>query len=945
MAAARPYRPRPQAQKPGATPSGSALPPPGDENAFYVIDLSGYVFRAYHAIPPLSNSRGEPTHAVYGTTQMIKLLMDDRRPAHLAVAMDSKGGGFRREIDARYKANRLQAPDDLASQMRRTEQIVRTYGIPVFQVDGLEADDLIATMAMQILGASPLTRMVVVSSDKDLMQLVGDRLVLWDTMRDKVFGEPEVIEKFGVGPGKLRDLLALMGDSSDNIPGVPSVGPKTAADLITQFGSIDHLYEQLHGHTAAAEKLRPKLREALLANEADARISQRLVSLRSDAAIAAEIGNLAFKPPEGSTVVELRKLFSELEFSRLVDQLTAVPRTVTRVYRTIHTRAELQTFVEQARAAIGNDERARLSVAVQATSTRTIDAALIGIGLSFAPGEAVYVPIAHRYLGAPAQVPIADVREVLGPLLGDASIKKVGHDLKHELEILEVAGMPMKGAAFDVLLAAYLLDPEAPNELREIAQSELSVQLSTYDQVTHKDAIRRGQQLPFDEVPIEDATRFIGAHADLSRELAERFAGRIDGAGMSKLLCDVEMPLTEVLATMELIGVKVDVDKMKKLGAEVELQLSELEERARGVLRDAGAGEEAIREFNIASPKQLETILFDVLKLPVIKRTKTSRSTDADVLEELSSKHPLPVVALEHRSIAKLKGTYLDALPKLVSPKSGRIHTTYDQHVAATGRLSSVDPNLQNIPIRTELGKKIRAAFVAPPGFVLMSADYSQIELRVLADLSKDPTLIETFRRGEDVHTRTARELFMEGRDEKPTAEMRRRAKAVNFGVVYGQGDSALARSLDITRDEAAGFIARYFERYSSVRAYMDEQIEIARKGGGVRTLLGRRRFLADIHSANRALRLQAERIARNTPIQGTAADILKLSMVALKEPLVEGARMLLTVHDELVFEVPEARVEEAAKVAKAKMEGVVTLSVPLVVDVGWGNDWESAKA
>jgi DNA polymerase I len=918
------------------------LPPPGDENAFYVIDLSGYIFRAYHALPPLSNSKGEPTHAVYGTTQMIKMLIDDRKPAHLAVAMDSRGGSsFRRELDPRYKANRQEPPSDLSSQMARAEEIVRAYQIPVFKVDGLEADDLIATIAQRVRAEAPAMRMVIVSSDKDLMQLVDERLVLWETMRDKVYGVPEVAEKFGVDPSQLRDLLALMGDSSDNVPGVPSVGPKTAADLIKKFGTIDAMYERIH---LGDEGLRPKLREALLAHEADARISQRLVDLKRDAEVVLDLQALRYAAPDGEQAIALRQLFSDLEFTRLVDQIQ-VKRTITRTYRTLREPQELAAFAAEVRATIAADPAARLSVQVQASGSRTADAALIGLGLAVVPGEGVYVPLGHRYLGAPTQPSIAGVREVLGPLLADASIPKVGHDLKRAIEVLQVAGLPLAGVSFDVLLASYLLDPEAPNELRELAQAELGHQMPTYDQVTHKDAIRRGQQLAFDEVAIEEATPFMAGMADVARELAERLAPRIDGAGMEKLLRDVEIPLTSVLAEMELTGVLVDIPRLKQLSGEVDAQLKAFEEQARALLREAGASDELVRDFNIASPKQLETVLFDLLKLPVQKRTKTGRSTDADVLEELSDKHALPGVALEHRSIAKLKGTYLDALPKLVSPKTGRIHTTYDQHVAATGRLSSIDPNLQNIPIRTELGRKIRAAFVAPPGHVLMSADYSQIELRVLADLSKDPTLIDAFTKGEDIHTRTARELFMEpGDTSEPTKEMRRRAKAVNFGVVYGQGENALARSLGITKDEAAGFIARYFERYSHVRAYMDEQIEVARRGVGVRTLLGRRRFLADILSANRALRMQAERIARNTPIQGTAADILKLAMVALKEPVVPGARMLLTVHDELVFEVPEDRVEEAARIAREKMTNVVRLAVPLVVDAGWGKTWAEGK-
>ena len=923
-----------------AEKSGAALPPVGDEHALYVVDLSGYVFRAYHAIAPLSNSKGEPTHATYGTTQMLKRLVDERKPAHVVVAMDSKTPSFRKAIDPRYKANRPPPPPDLSLQMSRCEEIARAYGMPILQREGVEADDLIASLAQRLERQHPQLRVVIVSADKDLMQLVDERLVLWDTMRDKVYGAAEVVEKFGVPPSQVRDLLALMGDASDNVPGVPGVGPKTAADLLRQFGSIDSLYERLD------EVTKSRLKQSLLDNRDEALLSRTLVTLKDDEPVSVDLST-RWAPPKGQAAEALRRLFVELEFSRLVDTVE-VARATTRSYRAVTQEAELAAFVDAAREALRRDPTARLAIDTESTSLRPVDATLVGLSLAFRPGEAVYVPIAHRYLGAPAQLPIERVRAILGPLLADPALPKVGHNLKFDGEMLSLADLPLAGAELDTLLAHYLLDPEAPHGLKELAQTELGVQMTSYDQVTRKDAQKRGHQLSFDEVPIEDAAPYAAADADLSRELAERLVPRVEAAGLGKLLRDVEMPLSGVLADMELAGVEVDVATLRRLGAEVEAQLREIEERARSIVAAdprVEAPEEAARAFNVASPKQLEAILFDVLKLPVVKRTKTGRSTDAEVLEELADKHPLPGVVLEHRALFKLKGTYLDALPKLVSPKTGRIHTCYQQHVAATGRLSSTDPNLQNIPIRTELGRKIRGAFVAPKGFALMSADYSQIELRVLADLSKDPILIDAFRRGEDIHARTARELFLHDAHatQEPTKEMRRRAKAVNFGVVYGQGEAALAKSLDIAREEAAGFIERYFERYAGVRSYMDEQIERARRGEGVRTLLGRRRFLPDIHSPNRALRLQAERIARNTPIQGTAADILKLAMVALRAPVVAGARMLLTVHDELVFEVPEDRVDEAARIVREKMEGVVELAVPLLVEIGSGETWAEA--
>jgi DNA polymerase-1 len=955
----------------GAMPP-TRLPPAADPHAVYLLDLSSYVFRAYHAIAPLSNSKGEPTHAVYGTAQMLKRLLDDRRPTHFAVCMDSGQPSFRKAIDPRYKANRPEPPPDLSQQIQRCEALVRAWGMPVFRGDGIEADDFIATVVERLRAEDPEAAVVIVSGDKDLMQLCGAGVVLWDTMRDKVYGPREVEEKFGVPPTQLRDLLALMGDSSDNVPGVPGVGPKTAADLIRKFGDLESMYVALHA--GEVEGVRPKLRQNLLDNEAEARLSQRLVTLRNDAEATVDRNALAFAAPDAERAQALRSLLLDLEFQRLADALlapsnagassSATPRASARDgskepapaapsaparerrYEAITTLEQLRAFVAALESARAQDKGLALALDTESTSLRPIDATLVGLSLSFEPGRGFYLPIAHRYLGAPAQLPLEVVRAELGPVLADPTLPKIGHNLKFDAEMLALAGMPLGGDKLDTLIAHYLLDPEAPHGLKELAANQLGVTMITYDQVTRKDAQKRGQQLSFDQVPIEDATPYAAADADLSGELAARLLPDLDAAGLSKLLREVEMPLADVLATMELAGIAVDVELLARIGVEVDAQLRSIEERARAILTEATGDADVARGFNLASPRQLEEVLFDKLGLRVIKRTKTARSTDAEVLEELADEHPLPAVVLEHRQLGKLKGTYLDALPKLVSPKSGRLHTNYQQHIAATGRISSTDPNLQNIPVRTDLGRRIREAFVAPPGFVLLSADYSQIELRVLADLSKDPILIDAFAHDEDVHSRTARELFLpKGSTEEPTKDMRRRGKAVNFGVVYGQGEAALGKQLGIPRAEAAEFIARYFDRYAGVARYMQAMIEQARAGEGVRSLLGRRRFLPDIHSGNRALRLQAERIARNTPIQASAADILKLAMIALRDPVVPGARMLLTVHDELVFEVPEAKVAEAAETIRTTMASVVKLAVPLVVDVGWGRSWADAHA
>jgi len=554
----------------------------------------------------------------------------------------------------------------------------------------------------------------------------------------------------------------------------------------------------------------------------------------------------------------------------------------------------------------------------------------VGVALAWQPGKAVYLPVGHRYMGCPKQASLADLREHLLPLFADATIGKSALDLKRVDVVLAHAGFSFTGYAFDAGLAAYLLDPEARNEREPLVQRELGVVPSSYDSLTKK---KRGQTLDFDELSVEEASQYVGASAVFSYHLQERLMPRLAEAGLDGLLKELELPLAALLARMEERGVLVDTERLAVLGRECEREIQRLEAEAHGL---------AGRVFNVNSPRQLETLLFDEFGLKPLRRTKTARSTDADTLEALAELHPLPKVILEIRQVSKLKGTYIDALPLLLNPATGRIHTSWEQTVAATGRLSSTDPNLQNIPIRTELGRKIREAFVPPPGCLLVSADYSQIELRVLAHLSQDPVLLDAFRTGQDIHTRTALEIF-ELSENELTREHRTRAKAVNFGVIYGQGDSGLSKSLGIPRAEASSFIAAYFRRYEGVRRFMNETLERARAGEAVRSLLGRRRLLPTIRSANRAERLAAERIAMNMPIQGTAADLLKLAMLALKDPPSPGARMILSVHDELVFEVPEAEVPAAEAKIKAAMEHVFELAVPLTVEVGHGANWNDA--
>jgi DNA polymerase-1 len=912
------------------------LPEPRAGDALYLVDLSGYVFRAYHALPPLSNTRGEPTHAVLGTVNMLQKVVAERRPHLFAVAMDTPGRTFRHEADARYKATRPAPPPDLSQQMARVEQIIRAWDVACFRAQGLEADDLIAAATARALAEG--WRVVIVSADKDLMQLVrdgDDRVVLWDSMRDRVYGPAEVREKFGVAPSQVRDFLALTGDTSDNIPGVPGVGPKTAADLLTQFGTLDAVYAGLDRVTKA------RLRENLREHEGDARVSQRLVTLDATASIEWSEPRLRWG---GADAAELRRLYTELEFQRQLDQLDTVTSAgreaaqanavsalapVERSYAAVLDAAALRSVVEEAR------REKRLGLAVETGgNTDPMRADVIGLSLAVGEGRGYYVPLRHRYLGCPPQLAWSAVRDALAETLGDEAITKVGHDLKRTAIVLGQAGVVIDGPAFDTMLGAYLLDPEAPNGLKEVVRRELGVALARFGDAPAK---TRGPQPTFEELDIERATSFAAPEAELALSLAARVDPRLAADGLKALMNDVEMPLERVLAAVETEGVLVDVGVLARLGRDVEQQLRDIESDCK---RIAG------HDFTLRSRDQLEKILFDELKLPVVKRTpKGGRSTDADVLEALAEKHPLPARVLEFRELDKLKGTYIDALPKFVHPRTGRIHTRFDQAVAATGRLSSSDPNLQNIPVRTELGRAIRCAFVAPPGHVILSADYSQIELRVLADLSADPELVDAFTTGEDVHARTAALVFDKARDQV-TADERRAAKTINFGVIYGMGDSALAKQLGISREQAARFIAAYFERYSGVARFMDKTVESARQGEAVRTRLGRRRFLPNLHSANRALRLEAERIARNTPIQGTAADILKLAMIDLGCPgAVCGgeAKMILTVHDELVFEVPALRAEEAGDEIRTRMAAAMKLAVPLVVDVGWGPNWTEA--
>jgi len=889
------------------------LPEPADPNVLYVVDLTGYVFRAYHALPPMSTRSGEPTHAVYGVTQMLLALVQTRRPALLAVALDSPGRSFRKDIFEGYKATRKAHPPDLDAQIDRLGEVVDAYAIPVFREDGIEADDLIATVAVQARAAG--LEVVVVSADKDLLQLVGDGVIMYDTMREKVYGVPETVEKMGVRPDQVVDYLALTGDSSDNVPGVPSVGPKTAAKLLGEYENLDSIYDSVD------EIKRKGTRTKLIEHRDDAFMSRRLVDLRRDCAIDFDVESLRYG---GADTERLRELFTRLEMHKLLSQLAPEPVGPAE-YETVSDAAGLEAALAEAR------EAERVAVFTLAEPGPARDAPIVGVAMSVAPSRGRYVPFGHLYLGAPEQLDRAVVLEAVGALLADASVPKVTADLSRELALWGHRGVELAGVEHDATLASYLVDPERHRHSpEEVAQSELHQTLEGYDELTDKKARSAAKALC--DVAVDRARDWACARADLAMKVVGLLGPRLEGQGLRPLLDDVELPLAAVLARMERVGIALDTDHLAALSADYGERIAAIEAQAFEVVG---------REFKINSPRALETILFDELELPVVKRTKTARSTDHEVLEQLSDEHALPKLILEHRQLSKLKSTYLDALPQVVHPDTERVHTTFHQAVTATGRMSSSDPNLQNIPIRTEEGRLIRDAFVARDGWQLLSADYSQIELRVLAHLSGDAELVEAFANDEDVHERTARAIF---EVDEVTDAHRGAAKTVNYAVIYGQTQFALARNLGITRDEAQRYIDAFFARYSGVATFMEETVEQARTSGGVRTLLGRWRALSDIRSRNRGLRAAAERVARNTPIQGSAADLIKVAMVNIDRDLRDReSEMLLTVHDEPVFEVAPGEEDEVSELVRSRMENVWELSVPLKVSMGIGRTWNQA--
>jgi DNA polymerase-1 len=888
------------------------------KETLYLIDGSSYIFRAFYGVRQfLSNSKGMPTNALYGFVTMLQKVVREEQPDYLAVVFDTKEKTFRHDMYPDYKGNRDEAPDDLKPQFPYFTPVVEAFNIVSLKQDGFEADDIIGTLAKQ--GDAAGLEVVIVSGDKDMMQLVTPNVHMLDTMKAKRFEAKDVIEKFTVPPDKVIEVMGLMGDSSDNIPGVAGVGPKTAGDLINKFGSIKNLYDEI-------DKIdKVKLREKLERDKENAFLSRELVTIDVNMKLSCEIKDLKTAEPD---TAKLKKVFGELEFDSLLAGLVGEekPVEVKTDYETIFEEKALDKLIKDLKKA------KTFALDLETTSKYPVHADIVGISFSHKDNYACYIPVAHRYLGVPTQLDKKLVLEKLKPILEDPKYKKFGQNIKYDLIVFRNEGVDLQGIDFDTMLASYVIDPSK----RAHSLDDLAKEFLGRKTISYKEVAGTGQkEIGFDEVEIEKAADYAAEDSDITWLLRSKLEPLLKDDTLS-LYNELEIPLIDTLADMEMTGILLDKKYLAKLSTSVGNDLQTLEEKIYEI---------ADGKFNINSPKQLGVILFEQLELPVVKKTKTGYSTDVKVLEELAPQHPLPEKILEYRQLSKIKSTYIDSLPEDVFRKTGRVHTSYNQTIAATGRLSSSDPNLQNIPIRSDLGKEIRKAFIADKGCKLLSADYSQVELRILAHLANDKALISAFKKGEDVHARTAAEIFGVS-IKKVDEDQRRSAKAINFGIVYGLSPFGLSRQLKISMSDAKQYIEQYFKLYSNVKKCMDDTIEGARKNGYTSTLLKRRRYLPDINSKNRQVREAAERIAINSPVQGSAADMIKVAMINLHNDFAKKklkSKMLLQVHDELVFESPEDEQATVEKIVKKEMEGVFKLKVPLVVDMAWGQNWNEA--
>jgi len=894
--------------------------------SLWLVDGSHAIFRAYHALPHLSTRQGVPTNAVYGFTTMLLRAIREGSPTHLAVAFDEDGKQARSEIYADYKATRGAAPEDLSPQFPLVRRVLEALNVPAVGLSGWEADDVIATLARR--ARSMGWEVVIVTGDKDLLQLVDGAVRCYDSMYEKWYGPAEVEEKWGVPPHLVADLLALTGDKIDNVPGIPGVGEKTAAALLKEFGTLEGVLSR------AGEIKKPKLRENALANLETVRRARKLIQLHEDLPLPVQLEDLLRKPLNEE---KARALFTELEFVRLIKDLPRPAPTPPSGARSIATDlAAVEKLVARARQA------GRIGLLTLTSADEPLHDELLGVAISL-PDESVYVPLGHRPRGgpsgalfAPAELDARKAIALLRPLLTDAQVRKDGHDLKRDLVAWKRAGVDLRGLSVDARLASYLLDPTGrDHSLAQTARERISCELPLLKELCEKTG-KGKKATPLPEVPVDEVGAAACALVEGARRLAAALEEDLRGdPELWQLYSELELPLEEVLARVELTGISLDVPRLEALNRELGTQIEQL---LREITELAG------EEFLPTSNQQLAEILYKKLQLPVLKRGKTGPSTDQEVLEELAQQHPMPAKVLEHRQLTKLKSTYLDALPAALG-KDGRLHTTFDQAVAATGRLASINPNLQNIPIRTPLGARIREAFIPRTGWKLLSADYSQIELRVLAHVSGDPVLRDSFLSGEDLHARTAGETFG-----VPAAEVTRQqrdiAKMINYGIAYGLSSFGLAHRLGLEQSEARAIIERYFARYRLVKEWLDATIEEARRSGRVKTLFGRRRYLPDINSKNPAARSAAERTAVNTPIQGTAADLVKRAMLRVDRALTARAlqaKMLLQVHDELVLEAPPAELDSVGPLLVEEMKGAADLAVPLEVELGHGDTWAAA--
>ena len=894
-----------------------------------LVDGSSYVYRAFHALPPLTNSKGQATGAVKGVINMLRRLCKDYPDSPVAVVFDAKGKTFRDDMFPDYKANRPPMPDELREQIEPIHEIVKAMGLPFICEPGVEADDVIGTLARQ---ASAQGRDVVVSTgDKDMAQLVDRHTTLVNTMTDTVMDEDGVAEKFGVGPDLIIDLLALVGDKVDNIPGVPGVGEKTALALLQGLGGLDDIYAALDRVADLEFRGAKTMAAKLEAQKDNAYMSYALATIKTDVELALKPEELHNGEPNRDALVDW---YTRMEFRSWLEELleggdTEPAQTVEIDWQIVTAQADLDRWIERLRSA------ELFAFDTETTSLNYMEAQVVGVSFAVEPGEAAYVPLAHDYLGAPQQLDRTGVLQQLRPLLEDEGQAKVGQNLKYDASVLANHGITLRGIAFDTMLESYVLDSTATrHDMDSLALKYLGQKTIHFEDVAGKGA----RQLTFNQVKVEEAGPYAAEDADVTLRLHRVLWPRLEQEpGLRAVFSDIEVPLVPVLSRIERRGALLSCSLLRQQSDELGKRLAQLQDRAH---------ELAGQPFNLGSPKQLGEILFQKLELPVIKKTpKGAPSTAEDVLAELALDYPLPKVLLEYRSLSKLKSTYTDKLPEMINPATGRVHTSYHQAVTATGRLSSSDPNLQNIPIRTQEGRRIRQAFIAPDGYRIVAADYSQIELRIMAHLSGDKGLLHAFREGQDVHRATAAEVFDVGLEEV-SGDQRRKAKAINFGLIYGMSAFGLAKQLHLGRNEAQQYIDRYFERYPGVQDYMDRTRALAKEQGYVETLFGRRLYLPEINARNKMRVQAAERTAINAPMQGSAADIIKRAMLTVDDWLQRGeadARMIMQVHDELVFEVAAGEVEEVSAEVCRLMSAAAELAVPLLVEAGVGDNWDEA--